>query len=158
MSRTSSYSHTFRLPAERDAVFALFADPRYLDLVTPPWFRLSPLGRIPDRLERGAEIHYRLRWRGLALRWTSLVTDWNEPEYFAYEQKRGPYCFFRHEHSFDSIDGGTKIIDRVWYRTHAGPLADRLIAQPDLRRIFGFRERKAWALLGALQPETEGTL
>jgi ligand-binding SRPBCC domain-containing protein len=139
-------------------VFTLFADPRSLDLVTPPWFRLSPLGRIPDRLERGLEISYRLRWRGLPFRWTSLITDWQEPGFFAYEQKEGPYRFFRHEHFFDAVDGGTEILDRVVYRAPGGPLADRLVAGPDLRRIFAFRARRAQALFDSSQAEPGGEL
>jgi len=156
MTEMSSFSHSFRLPVERGAVFDLFADPRYLDSLTPPWFRLRPLEEVPESLGAGVEIPYRLRWRGLPLRWTSLVTDWRSPEYFAYEQKRGPYRFFRHEHSFERVDGGTEILDRVWYRTPAGALADRLIAQPDLQRIFAFRERRALTLLRP--PELEATL
>lgn len=155
MSRTSSYFHTFRLPVDRRDLFELFADPRYLDRLTPPWFRLLPEGDVSQSLRVGSEISYWLRWRGFRLRWTSLLTDWRAPDYFAYEQKQGPYRFFRHEHFFQDVDGETEVTDRVFFRTPAGALADRLIVRPDLRRIFAFRERHALPVLLALRPASE---
>lgn len=143
MTAVSAYRHVFRLPAEREALFELFSDPRLLDTLTPPWFRLRPLGELPRRLRAGSEISYRLRWRGVPLRWTSRITDWRPPGFFAYEQLRGPFRYFRHEHSFEASGGGTEVVDRVVFRAPGGSLADRLIAGPDLRRIFAFRERQA---------------
>ena len=151
MSRTSSYTHSFHLPVERQAVFELFANPEYLDLLTPSWFRLRPLSEVSGKLEAGAEICYQLRWRGLPFRWASLLTDWQAPESFAYEQKKGPYRFFRHEHFFKSVDGGTKVCDRILFRAPGGDLADRLIARPDLRRILDYREQRALPVLRILQ-------
>lgn len=151
MSRTLSYTHKFLLPIEPPAVFELFAEPHLLDRLTPAWFRLQPLGPVPERLEPGTEISYRLRWRGLPFRWTSLVTDVREPEYLAYEQRRGPFRYFRHEHFFESVDGGTEVLDRVFFRAPGGALSDRLIARPDLRRIFSFRQRRALPVWQSLQ-------
>ena len=79
MSRTSSYIYSFHLPVERRTVFELFANPLYLDLLTPSWFQLRPLSEVSGKLEVGAEISYQLRWRGLPFRWTSLLTDWQAP-------------------------------------------------------------------------------
>lgn len=153
MTRTGSYSHVFWLPFERGALFDLFAEPRCLDLLTPPWFRLRPVGDPPRKLGVGSEISYRLRWRGLPLGWTSIVTDWQRPGYLAYEQKEGPYLYFRHDHVFESTDGGTRIVDRVFFRSRGGRLVDRLIVRPDLERIFGYRERTVRALLKGLPSE-----
>lgn len=150
MTAASSYRHVFRLPVERRELFGLFSDPRLLDLLTPPWFRLRPLGPLPRRLGAGSEISYRLRWRGLPLRWVSRITDWREPGYFAYEQQRGPYRYFRHEHLFDAVEGGTEVVDRVFFRAPGGPLADRWIAGPDLRRIFAYREGRVRLLTSGL--------
>ncbi len=152
MTWTRSYAHTFRLPYERGALFDLFANPRHLDSLTPPWFRLRPLAEPPPELTAGSEIAYRLRWRGLPLRWTSVVTDWRRPAYLAYEQKRGPYLYFRHDHVFESVGDGTEIVDRVFFRSPGGRLVDRWIVQPELERIFAHRERRARALLSGSTP------
>lgn len=154
MSRTRSYIRSFHLPVERRAVFELFANPQYLDLLTPSWFRPRPTTEVSGELEVGAEVCYQLRWRGLPFRWTSLLTDWQAPEYLAYEQKKGPYRFFRHEHFFKSVDGGTEVCDRIQFRAPGGYLVDRLIVLPDLRRILDCRERRALPTLRMLQART----
>lgn len=153
MRDAASYSQRFSLPVGRSVAFELFADPRYLDLLTPSWFRLQPLSDFPRHLGRGVEISYRLRWRPFFFSWTSLITDWQPPEYFAYEQKAGPYRFFRHEHLFRRISGGTEICDRVLFSAPGGRLVDRWIVRPDLRRIFDLRECRALALLRDIQAE-----
>ena len=150
MRQPSVYTYRFELPVARETLFSLFSEPRYLDLLTPAWFRLHPIGAIPEPLGEGSEISYRLRWRGLPFRWTSRLTDWRHGEFFAYEQERGPYLYFRHEHFFTLVEGGTAVTDRVLFRTPGGLLGDRWVARPDLRRIFATRQRRALPLLRAL--------
>ena len=146
MKPLETYSHEFHLPAERRAVFSLFADPGALDQLTPPWFRLLPLGDFPTPLGPGMEISYRLRWRGLPLRWTSRIVAWRRPDCIVYEQVRGPFLAFRHEHFFSSTGDGTEVVDRVIFRAPGGGLPNRWIALPELRRIFAFREQQALRL------------
>ena len=149
----ASYSHVFRLPVAPATAFELFSNPFHLDSLTPSWFRLLPQKPVPDPLSAGAEITYRLRWRGLPMRWTSRITDWDSPSSFSYEQKVGPYRLFRHEHYFTEVDGGTEIHDHAVFEAPGGNLVNRLIAGPDLRRIFEHRERRALELLDRLQSE-----
>ncbi len=152
MTRIRSYAHTFRLPYERGALFDLFSNPRHLDSLTPSWFRLQLLADPPPELTVGSEISYRLRWRGLPLRWTSVVTDWRRPAYLAYEQKQGPYLYFRHDHVFETAGAGTEIVDRVSFRSPGGRLVDRWIVQPELERIFAYREQTVRALSSGSKP------
>lgn len=154
MSATTLVSHTFHLPVHRPVAFELFSEPRALDQLTPSWFRLEPSAPVPRPLAAGVEIRYRLRWRGLPLGWTSRLTDWREPDFLAYEQARGPFRYFRHEHLFRPVDGGTEIEDRALFRGPGGRLVDRLVVGPELQRIFACRERRARALLRAIQPAT----
>ena len=156
MTRENSYSHVFRLEAPRSRVFQLLSDPTYLDLLTPTWFRLQLLGEPPRELGIGTELSYRLRWRGLPFRWTSLLTEWRSSVYFTYEQKRGPYRTFRHEHLFRSVGLATEVTDRVFFRTPGGPYADKLISKPDLRRIFAYREKRAASVLSLLEKAPKG--
>jgi len=146
-----SFGHAFRISANRKVVFELFSDPRLLNALTPPWFDLRPIAPLPARLQPGLEISYRLRWRGLPMRWISRLTDWQEGTSFAYEQARGPYRYFRHEHLFSAVDGGTEIRDRVILSPPGGRVVGRCIALPDLRRIFTHRELAARVLLAGAQ-------
>lgn len=152
-----TYTHSFELPWERPRVFELFSDPQRLDRLTPQWFRLRPLGDATVELEEGTEIAYDLRYRGLPLRWTSRITDWQAPDFFAYEQRHGPYLRFRHEHIFESFAGGTRVRDTARYRAPGGRLVEGLIVRPELRRIFAYRERMAWREMLALTKPTRVT-
>ena len=152
MSRSSTYTHTFNLPAEVEATFELFSDPHRLNELTPGWFDLAPISRTQQTLAPGVEITYRLRWRGLPVRWTSRITDWEPPYRLTYEQVRGPYPWFRHEHSFEAERGGTRVVDKVIYRAPGVRPIDRFLVRPDLQRIFRHRERAARRTLGASLP------
>ena len=152
MSPLSSYSYVFSLPSGVEETFRLFSDPRLLDKLTPSWFGLEPTSGFSLPLAPGAEISYRLRWRGLPLRWTSRIVDWEPPHLLTYEQVRGPHRSFRHEHRFQAEAVGTRVIDKVIYRAPGGRPIERFLIRPDLERIFRHRERAARRILGT-QPE-----
>lgn len=154
MRPPSVVSCTFRLPVPPALAFELLSEPLYLDDLTPGWFRLFPRAMPSRPLRPGSEIVYRLRWRGVPFTWISRITDWREPEFLAYEQLRGPFRHFRHEHVFRAVDGGTEVQDRVLFRIAGGRLPERLIGAPDLRQIFACRARRAPTLLAALQAGT----
>ena len=90
----------------------------------------------------GALIDYGLRVRGLPMRWQSEITAWEPPHRFVDEQRRAPYQPWRHEHEFVERDGGTVIRDKVEYAIPFDLMTHRLFVQPDIERIFAFREQK----------------
>lgn len=137
------------LPRRRTEVFEFFADTGNLEQITPPWlhFRITTQG--PIEMRAGALIDYRLRLHGLPIKWRTEITCWDPPRRFVDEQRRGPYRLWIHEHTFAEIDGGTRVVDRVTYAVCLGPLVQRLLVGPDLRRIFDYRKRKLADLLHA---------
>ena len=71
---------TFRcsvaLAVPLDAVFRFFSDAGNLEGLTPPWLRFRVVeGDVS--MFRGRRIDYRLRLRGLPLRWHSEITAWD---------------------------------------------------------------------------------
>lgn len=132
-------SYEFVVDASRDDAFRLLGDPENLNLVTPAWFSFEILRYQPDRMGLGTEIEYWLRWRFLRVKWCSRVTEWEPPERFTYEQARGPFKSFSHEHLFLEDVGGTRVVDRLLYEPPGGRIADRLFVSRDLERIFSFR-------------------
>lgn len=64
---------------------------RNLAILTPPWLRFSILTPGPIQMKQGALIDYRLRPRGIPIRWQSEITAWEPPHRFVDEQRRGPY-------------------------------------------------------------------
>lgn len=134
---------TFRcwLPVPRQEAFDFLGDARHLARLTPPWFRLLPLTPLPVEMEAGRTIDYLLRWRRWRRRWRSRVVKWDPPRRFTYEQERGPYRWFRHAHLYRPLNGGTQVVERVSFAAPGGWLAHKLVVEPDLRRVFAYRER-----------------
>lgn len=143
------------LPAPRSEVFAYFADARNLDPMTPSWFQLTILAPEPPIvMARGTTIDYRMRWRGLPMRWRSEVTVWEPERRFTYEQRRGPYRAFVHEHEYSDADGGTRVVDRVDYSTWLGRWVEERWVARDLNRIFEHRNAYVRGLFAGSESAT----
>ena len=140
------------LPKPLREVFPFFSDARNLEVLTPPWLRFEVLSQGPIAMAEGARIDYRLRLRGVPIRWQSEITAWSPPRLFIDEQRRGPYRLWIHEHRFEERDGMTLAQDMVRYAVPGGWIVDRLVVRRDVRRIFCFRRRKLRSLFG-LVPE-----
>lgn len=120
-------------------VFSFFADASNLNMLTPPWLHFRIVTPAPVAMRVGALIDYRLRVRGIPMRWRSEITEWSPPRRFVDEQRRGPYRWWIHQHDFESRDGGTLVRDHVDYGVPCGALVNRLLVRPDLDRIFAYR-------------------
>jgi ligand-binding SRPBCC domain-containing protein len=145
------------LPRPRDEVFAFFSNARNLQRITPAFIGFQVLTPSPVEMRPGATIDYRLRLRGIPLRWRSQITMWDPPVGFADIQLRGPYLEWVHTHHFDEEDGGTMVRDQVRYRLWGpAPLArllNRLLVAPDVCRIFQYRHQ---ALLDVFDARATG--
>ncbi len=136
------------LPRPVEEIFAFFGDAQNLQTLTPPWLNFSILTPGPIAMRPGAIIDYRLRLRGIPIRWRTEITAWDPPHRFVDEQRRGPYRLWIHEHRFTARDGGTEASDFVRYAVPGGRLVNRFFVRPDIERIFAFRRRKLLELFG----------
>jgi ligand-binding SRPBCC domain-containing protein len=137
------------LPRQRDEVFRFFADAFNLEALTPPWLKFEVLTPRPIEMRVGLRIDYRLRLRGLPLRWQSEITAWEPPVRFVDEQRRGPYRAWIHEHTFEERDGGTLARDMVRYDVIGGRLVNRFFVRRDVGKIFEFRAQALKERFGA---------
>jgi ligand-binding SRPBCC domain-containing protein len=133
-------------------VFPFFADPGNLERLTPPWLHFRIETPLPISMAEGVPIDYRLRVRGIPLRWRSRITAYEPPHRFVDEQIKGPYRLWVHEHLFEERDGVTLVRDRVRYAVPGGEWIHRLLVRPDVERIFRFRHDRLRALF-----DTEGS-
>ena len=145
--RTHHLHSELHIERPLEEVFAFFSDPRNLEAITPPWLNFSILRATTASVTLGTEIDYRLRVRGLPLRWRSRITVWQPPLRFVDEQVLGPYRLWRHLHSFEPDGLATIASDWVEYAAPGGPLVHRLLVLPDLERIFAHRARALTAIL-----------
>jgi len=142
------------LPRPLEEVFAFFADAGNLQAITPPSVHFRILTPLPLEMRPGALIDYRIRLRGIPLKWRTEITDWEPPHRFVDRQLRGPYRLWHHEHTFHDLGGRTgrtsqtRMIDHVRYSVWGGALVQRLFVRRELERIFAYRQRAITGLLG----------
>lgn len=139
MSRVFRIEQQFELPPL--AVFPFFADVTNLERITPPFLRFRVLTPTPVEIGEGTVLDYRLRVRGVPVRWRTLIRAWEPPHRFVDEQIRGPYRRWIHEHRFEEVAGGTRMIDEIDYVAPGGRLVERLLVDRDVERIFAYRAR-----------------
>ena len=133
-------SSSVLLPYPRPQVFDFFSRAENLNLITPPWVHFSILTPLPIEMKLGAVIEYRIRVRGILLRWLSEITDWDPPYRFEDTQIRGPYRRWVHSHIFGEMPEGTLVTDDVSYQVPGGAAVNRLYVTAELRRIFNYRK------------------
>ncbi|MDE3033532.1 MAG: SRPBCC family protein, partial [Acidobacteriota bacterium] len=133
-------------------IFSFFADPSNLQRLTPPWLHFEVV--TPEPLPRGenAVFEYRLRVRGLSIRWRTLIEAFEDGSRFVDRQIVGPYDLWHHTHLFEDLPGGgTRITDRVRYRVGwglLGLLITALWVRKDVERVFAYRKRVLEELFG----------
>jgi ligand-binding SRPBCC domain-containing protein len=149
--RTCRVTSEIVLAAPRDQVFAFFSDAANLEALTPDLLRFRILTPAPVEMRRGARIDYRLRVRGVPVRWRSEVTHWLPPWRFVDRQLRGPYRLWVHEHEFEERDGATVCRDRVTWSAPGGPIVARWLVAPDLERIFAYRRAELARRFGEVE-------
>jgi ligand-binding SRPBCC domain-containing protein len=127
------------LPQPRSEIFQFFADPANLERLTPGWLRFEIISKGAQPMTERARLDYRLRIRGVPLKWQSEITVWNPPHRFVDRQTKGPYQFWEHEHTFLEQEGGTLVCDNVQYSVLGGAVLNKFFVAPDLDRIFKYR-------------------
>ena len=136
------------LPLPPEELFPFFADAANLDAITPTWLHFQIVTPPPIVMREGTLIDYRLRVRGLPLRWRTRINLWQPPHRFEDEQIRGPYRQWIHEHTFEPRDSGTLARDRVCYAVPLDWLTHRWLVRPDVEKIFAFRQEALRARFG----------
>lgn len=150
MKRETTYTLLVEqwLPRPIDEVFAFFGDAHNLEALTPDFLHFHVLTPRPIEMCAGRLIDYKLRLRGIPMRWQSEITAWEPPHRFVDEQRRGPYRIWIHEHTFSVERGGTMIRDHVEYAAPGGGIVRRLFVAPQLERIFAYRKEKIAQIFG----------
>lgn len=135
------------LPLKREEIFPFFSDAANLEAITPPWVNFHIVTPQPILMRAGTLIDYKLKIRGLPVKWRTRINVWEPPYRFVDEQLRGPYRKWVHTHTFEEKDGGTLCKDRVEYAVPGGWVMDKLFVRRDVERIFAYRQKRLVELL-----------
>jgi ligand-binding SRPBCC domain-containing protein len=149
-------SHVFnaeqRIARPLPEVFEFFSRAGNLERITPPWLSFAMVGDEPAAVTAGMTIEYKLRLRGLPLRWVSQIDAFEPERLFIDRQLKGPYKLWVHRHEFEADGDGdvTVIRDEVHYQLPLGilgALARLIVVRRDLERIFAYRHQAVERLL-----------
>jgi ligand-binding SRPBCC domain-containing protein len=136
------------VPLDIRRVFAFFSDARNLNDITPPWLHFTLKADGPPTMRPGLLLDYRIRLFLIPINWQTEITVWDPPTRFVDEQRRGPYRWWVHTHTFTEVEGGTRVEDEVLYNPRGGALVHGLFVKRRLRRIFRYRHRMLRLALG----------
>ncbi len=132
------------IPAPLHEVFPFFEEPRNLARITPDWMGFDILGLEHPVVQRGTRIEYRIRPLRVPQRWTTEIVEYQPQRRFVDVQAKGPYRYWRHEHTFEDAGDRTLMRDRVAYQMPLGALgrlAHFLFVSRRIREIFDYREK-----------------
>jgi ligand-binding SRPBCC domain-containing protein len=128
-----------------DETFAFFADAANLEALTPEWLNFRILTPQPIAMGEGTEIDYRIVLYGIPIPWKTRIEIWQPGVRFVDRQILGPYRWWNHEHRFEAVPEGTRVIDEVEFvprvRLLSGPWVQR-----DVDRIFSYRQQRLRAI------------
>ena len=127
------------VPASLAETFAFFADASNLERLTPPWLNFAILTSMPVTMGPGVVIDYQIRLYGVPIPWSSRIDVWEPRARFVDRQTVGPYRWWHHEHRFEQVADGTRVIDHVEYAPRMRWISDALVRR-DLERIFTYRQ------------------
>ncbi|HKW00140.1 MAG TPA: SRPBCC family protein [Vicinamibacterales bacterium] len=97
-------------------------------------------------LALGDEVTWRARHLGITQELTSRITAFDRPRHFRDEMVKGAFRRLVHDHHFDDVPAGTRMVDAFDFTAplgFLGTLADRLLLREYLSR---FLRRRAQAL------------
>lgn len=127
------------VPASLEDTFAFFSDASNLDRLTPPWLNFRIQTPMPVAMREGLEIDYRIVLRGVPIPWRSRIDVWEPCVRFVDRQLLGPYRWWHHEHRFEPVSGGTRVIDHVEFVPRLRWVS-RWLVRRDVERIFAYRQ------------------
>jgi ligand-binding SRPBCC domain-containing protein len=131
--------------------FSACVSREHLPRITPPWLHFSILTSPPIEMRPGLEIAYRISLYGLPMPWRSRIDVWTPNLCFVDRQFVGPYRWWRHEHRFETVSAGTRVIDHVDYAPRVGWLSGALVRR-DLQRIFAYRHEALVRIFSGTAP------
>jgi len=133
-----------RIPASLSAVWDFFSSQSNLQTITPADLKFKVISKHHgEKIYAGQIIEYTISpVLGVPVYWMTEITHVKDREFFADEQRKGPYKLWHHQHHFKEIPGGVEMTDIVHYKSPGWilePIVDRLIVRPKLDKIFRFR-------------------
>jgi ligand-binding SRPBCC domain-containing protein len=92
----------------------------------------------------GQQVQWRARHFGLRFNMTVAITEMNRPSHFQDVMVKGPFRYFRHDHTFTQQDQGTLMVDLLEFASPVPPfgsVVDALVLRHYLKHFLQTRNR-----------------
>lgn len=131
-----------RLPLHE--AWDFFSSPYHLNDITPEFFNVAISSEVPDRIYAGLLIGYKMKAViGIPMTWLSEISHCDEPNYFVYQQRIGPFKFWSHEVRLTERSGGGIVVEDIMFYAMPfgwfGRWVNKLMIADRLDRIFAVR-------------------
>ena len=115
-----------------------------LESITPSNLSFKIEKVSTPKIGKGTLIDYRLKIRGVPVKWRTEISVWEPGKYFVDQQLLGPYKLWHHTHDFKKMGAGTLMTDRVRYRSpmgFLGWLVAGALVKKEISGIFNHRRK-----------------
>ena len=132
------------LPTKIDEVFPFFSAAENLESITPSNLSFKIQKVSTPKIQKGTLIDYRLKIRGVPVKWRTEIAVWEPGKSFVDQQLIGPYKLWHHTHDFTKMGEGTLMTDRVRYRSPMGFLGwivAGALVKKEISGIFTYRRK-----------------
>lgn len=140
------------LPTTLEKAWDFIQAPANLDTITPPWLRFEIVSEVPEIMENGLIIEYRIGLPFIGRQgWVTEIKHIQRLCSFVDEQRLGPYRFWYHHHELKEVSEGVLMTDTIRYELPFGPLGElvhALVIKKTLARIFQHRHHRFTELFG----------
>lgn len=140
------------VPAAPQVAFDLELDVDVHAASIPGSAETAVTGHGRRRLREGDDVTFTARHLGRTWVLTSRVTACDPPSRFVDEQVRGPFRTMHHEHRFEPVPQGTRMVDEFSFSLPGGvpgAAVARWVGAPYLRRLLVARGRHIAAVAAA---------
>lgn len=147
------FQRTQKIPANLDRVWNFISAPANLKKITPAnmGFEITS-GNAGASMYEGMIISYHVKpVFNIKTLWVTEITHVVPKKYFVDEQRIGPYKMWHHQHKLEEINGGVLMTDIISYQPpmgFLGKIANTILIQNELKKIFDFRTKALEDLFG----------
>ncbi len=131
------------IPIRLEDAWPFFSTPRNLEAITPGFLNFRITSAVPEEIYSGLIITYKIAAvAGIPMAWVTEIKHVEPLHRFVDEQRIGPFRFWFHEHSFESVADGIEMTDTVHYVMPwgwLGELVHMAFIKQRLNAIFDFR-------------------
>jgi ligand-binding SRPBCC domain-containing protein len=131
------------LPSAVPNVFAFHENPHNISAIAPKTLKVLSVKAGHHAVE-GETFFLRIRQFGITAGWLGVWETVTSPNTLSDVGVECPFKFWRHEHLFQEVTGGTLMVDRVALVPKGGPLIEFFAGpffQIFLRKMFHDRHR-----------------